>query len=92
MTMRLLKWWRDQQAWSCALTKPSDFVLELIAIYASQQCGKVTQAQMIANCMSLLSRFDQLRVVWSRLSASARSVCAQPHGEIPRVICCASRR
>jgi len=65
VTMRLLKWWRDQQAWSCALTKPSDFVLELIAIYASQQCGKVTQAQMIANCMSLLSRFDQLRVVWS---------------------------
>merc|ERR1719169_358522 len=45
VTMRLLKWWRDQQAWSCALTKPSDFVLELIAIYASQQCGKVTQAQ-----------------------------------------------
>ena len=84
VTMRLLKWWRDQQAWSCALTKPSDFVLELIAIYASQQCGKVTQAQMIANCMSLLSRFDQLRVVWSRLSASARSFCAQPHGEIPR--------
>jgi len=65
VTMRLLKWWRDQQAWSCALTRPSDFVLELIAIYASQQCGKVTQAQMIANCMSLLSRFDQLRVVWS---------------------------
>merc|ERR1719353_1451148 len=65
VTMRLLKWWRDQQAWSCALTRPSDFALELIAIYASQQCGKVTQAQMIANCMSLLSRFDQLRVVWS---------------------------
>jgi len=65
VTMRLMKWWRDQQAWSCALTRPSDFVLELIAIYASQQCGKVTQAQMIANCMSLLSRFDQLRVVWS---------------------------
>ena len=40
VTMRLLKWWRDQQAWSCALTRPSDFALELIAIYASQQCGK----------------------------------------------------
>jgi len=65
VTMRLLKWWRDQQAWSCALTRPSDFALELIAVYASQQCGKVTQAQMVANCMSLLSRFDQLRVVWS---------------------------
>jgi 2'-5'-oligoadenylate synthetase/2'-5'-oligoadenylate synthase-like protein len=65
VTMRLMKWWRDQQAWSCPLTTPSDYVLELIVIYAAQQCGKVAQAQMIANCMSLLARFDQLRVVWS---------------------------
>merc|ERR1719440_1988460 len=46
VTMRLMKWWRDQQAWSCALTTPSDYVLELIVIYAAQQCGKVAQAQM----------------------------------------------
>jgi len=65
VTIRLLKWWREQQTWSCALTRPSDYVLELVAIYAAQQCGKVTQAQMIANCMSLLARFDHLRVVWS---------------------------
>jgi len=65
VTIRLMKWWRDQQTWSCALTRPSDYVLELVAIYAAQQCGKVSQAQMIANCMSLLSRFDHLRVVWS---------------------------
>merc|ERR1719316_2090607 len=68
VTMRLMKWWRDQQAWSCPLTTPSDYVLELIVIYAAQQCGKVAQAQMIANCMSLLARFDQLRVVWSNYS------------------------
>jgi len=65
VTIRLMKWWRDQQTFSCALTRPSDYVLELVAIYAAQQCGKVTQAQMIANCMSLLSRFDHMRVVWS---------------------------
>merc|ERR1719352_985977 len=47
VTIRLLKWWREQQAWSCALTKPSDYILELVAIYAYQQCGKLTQAQMI---------------------------------------------
>ena len=45
MTIRLLKWWRDQQAWSCALTRPSDYVIELIAIYAYQQCGKLTQCR-----------------------------------------------
>jgi len=65
VTIRLLKWWRDQQAWSCALTRPSDYVIELIAIYAYQQCGKLTQSQMIANCMSIFARFDQLRVMWS---------------------------
>jgi len=65
VTIRLLKWWRDQQAWSCSLTRPSDYLIELIAIYAYQQCGKLTQAQMIANCMSIFARFDQLRVMWS---------------------------
>lgn len=65
VTIRLLKWWRDQQQWSCALTRPSDYVVELIAIYAYQQCGKLTQSQMIANCMSIFARFDQLRVMWS---------------------------
>jgi len=64
-TMRLLKWWRDQQQWTCALTQPSDFLLELVVIYAAQQTGKATQAQMMANCMALLARFDELRVVWS---------------------------
>ena len=65
VTIRLLKWWRDQQAFSCALTRPSDYLIELIAIYAYQQCGKLSQAQMIANCMSIFARFDQLRVMWS---------------------------
>jgi len=65
VTIRLLKWWRDQQAFSCALTRPSDYLIELIAIYAYQQCGKLTQSQMIANCMSIFARFDQLRVMWS---------------------------
>jgi hypothetical protein len=65
VTIRLLKWWRDQQQWSCALTRPSDYVIELIAIYAYQQCGKLSQSQMIANCMSIFARFDQLRVMWS---------------------------
>jgi hypothetical protein len=65
VTIRLLKWWRDQQQWSCALTRPSDYLIELIAIYAYQQCGKLSQSQMIANCMSIFARFDQLRVMWS---------------------------
>merc|ERR1719152_352761 len=65
VTIRLLKWWRDQQQWSCALMRPSDYLIELIAIYAYQQCGKLSQSQMIANCISIFARFDQLRVMWS---------------------------
>jgi hypothetical protein len=65
VTIRLLKWWREQQAWSCDLTRPSDYLLELVAVYVAQQCGKLDQAQMIANCMSLMARFDQVRIVWS---------------------------
>jgi len=65
VTIRLLKWWRDQQTWSCALTRPSDYLIELLTIYAYQQCGRQSQSQLIANCMSIFARFDQLRVVWS---------------------------
>lgn len=60
-----MKWWREQQEFSCSLTRPSDEVLELLAVYVAQQCGKVDQAQMVANCMSVMARFDQMRVVWS---------------------------
>merc|ERR1712139_347343 len=65
VTIRLLKWWRDQQEWSCALTRPSDEILEAIAIYSAQQSKPKTQAQAIANCMSLMSRFDSLRIMWT---------------------------
>merc|ERR1711881_304942 len=37
VTMRLLKWWRDQQQGSSAMTTPSDDILELIAVYSALQ-------------------------------------------------------
>jgi len=63
--MRLLKWWRDQQPWSCALTRPADVLLELGVIYAAQQCPEVSVRRLVAQALLTLSRFDQLRVVWS---------------------------
>lgn len=65
VTMRLLKWWRDQQNWSSALTCPSDDVLELIAVYSALQTKPKDQRTAIANAMSLMARFDELRIVWS---------------------------
>jgi len=65
ITIRLLKWWRDQQTWSCALTRPGDYLLELMAIYSAQQTKPKDQAQAIANSMSLMARFDQIRIIWT---------------------------
>lgn len=65
VTMRLVKWWRDQQEWYGSLARPSDELLELAAIYSAIQTKPSDQKVAIANLMSLLSRFDQMRVVWS---------------------------
>lgn len=65
VTMRLLKWWRNQQHWSCDLFRPSDEVLELLAMYSALQTKPRDQRVAIANVMSLMARFDELRIVWS---------------------------
>jgi hypothetical protein len=65
VTMRLLKWWRNQQRWSSALTTPSDDLLELIAVYSALQTKPRDQRMAIANAMSLMARFEELRIVWS---------------------------
>jgi len=64
-TIRLMKWWREQQEWYGLLSRPSDELLELAAIYSALQTRPADQKEAIANLMSLLSRFDQMRVVWS---------------------------
>merc|ERR1719261_1629913 len=59
LTMRLLKWWREQQEWSSKLTYPKDEILELMAVYSAVQTKPADQCQAIANVMSLLSRFNE---------------------------------
>jgi len=65
VTMRLLKWWRDQQRWSSALKTPSDDILELVAVYSALTTKPRDQRTAIANAMSLMAKFDELRIVWS---------------------------
>jgi len=64
MTIRLLKWWREQQQWSSALTKPSDEILELLAVHSASHTKPANQRLAVANVMSLLSRFDELQILW----------------------------
>lgn len=69
VTMRLLKWWRNQQAWSSEVARPSDELLELLAIYSAVRSRPMDQREAIANIMSLMSRLDELRIVWSNFYA-----------------------
>jgi len=65
VTMRLLKWWREQQEWSSALTRPTDDILELMVVYSAAMTKPGDQQAAVANVMSLLARFDEMRIVWS---------------------------
>jgi hypothetical protein len=65
VTIRLLKWWRNQHQWTSKLVRPSDDVLELMAVYSAEQTKPADQRQAIANVLFLMSRFNELRIVWS---------------------------
>jgi hypothetical protein len=45
-TIRLLKWWREQQHWSSGRTRPSDEILELLACTRSSARIQVTSVQL----------------------------------------------
>jgi 2'-5'-oligoadenylate synthetase/2'-5'-oligoadenylate synthase-like protein len=65
VTIQLLKWWRDQQNWSDSIFRPTNEMLELMAVYSAVQTKPVDQRTAIANVMALLSQFSDLRIVWS---------------------------
>lgn len=64
-TIRLLKWWCDQQAWSGQQFRPSDEMLELLAIYSAVSTKAASQKIAIANVMALMSRVEELCIVWT---------------------------
>jgi len=65
VTIRLLKWWRDQQTWSGKVFRPADEMLELVCVYSAVQTKPADQRLAIANVMALLSQANDLRIVWS---------------------------
>eukprot|EP00933_Yihiella_yeosuensis_P044805 TRINITY_DN40078_c0_g1_i1.p1 TRINITY_DN40078_c0_g1~~TRINITY_DN40078_c0_g1_i1.p1 ORF type:complete len:630 (+),score=178.96 TRINITY_DN40078_c0_g1_i1:203-2092(+) len=65
MTMRLLKWWRNQQTWSDESSRPSDYVIELLAAFvASGNSAPKDQVEAVEQVMSLMANFRQLNVTW----------------------------
>jgi len=65
VTIRLLKWWRDQQTWSGKVFRPTDEMLELVSVYSAVQTKPADQRVAIANVMALLGQANDLRIVWS---------------------------
>jgi len=65
VTMRLLKWWRDQQQWSRAMSRPSDDLLELLTVYSATQSKPQDQQSAVGNVLALMTRFDELCITWT---------------------------
>ncbi|CAJ1388295.1 unnamed protein product [Effrenium voratum] len=64
-TIRLLKWWRNQQEWSAPIFQPSDEILELTVIHAAQSKKAADQREAVVHVLDLLSSFQELRVIWT---------------------------
>jgi len=64
VTMRLLRWWREQRSWSSEAARPADELLELIAAYAAASSQPADQRAAVEASLTLLARFDTLCVTW----------------------------
>lgn len=63
-TMRLLKWWREQRQWTSDMTRPSDELLELVVAHTVNQSAPRDLCMAVSNVLSVLARFDELKVTW----------------------------
>lgn len=68
-TMRLLKWWREQRAWSAASTRPSDELLELVVAHVATRLPLSDQRGAVAAVLRVLAQFDTLQLSWLGTSA-----------------------
>lgn len=65
VTMRLLKWWRDQQQWSSVSSRPSDDIIELLVVHSACLSKPQDQQAAVTNVLALMSRFAELHVTWT---------------------------
>jgi hypothetical protein len=65
VTMRLLKWWRDQQQWSSLSSRPSDDLIELLVVHSACLSKPQDQQTAVTNVLALMSRFTELHVTWT---------------------------
>lgn len=71
VTMRLMKWWRDQQQWSNTASRPSDDLIELLTVYSAIQVKPRDQQEAVKNVLALMAKFDELCIMWSNFYKKA---------------------
>jgi len=64
VTIRLLKWWRDQQEWSSLSNRPTDDLIELLVVHSANNKPH-DQKVAVTNVLGLMARFDELNIVWT---------------------------
>lgn len=66
ITMRLLKWWSNQQSWKDASSCPPDLLLELLVAHAEATHTPAArdQTQAVERVLSLAADLDQSQATW----------------------------
>jgi hypothetical protein len=72
VTMKLMKWWRNQQQWEDDSSIPSDEILEYICAFAAYGQLPENQFTAVGQVMTLLADFKKLCVIWPDGVASYR--------------------
>lgn len=65
VTMRLMKWWRDQQRWSSAIARPTNDLLELMTVHSAIQSKPKDQSEAVHNIFKLMANFHDLNITWT---------------------------
>jgi hypothetical protein len=77
VTARLLKWWRGQQQWSSKIARPSDDLLDLIAVHVATRMPPhegYDQGVAMRLAASVMARFDDAQIVWQIPCYGSRKV------------------
>eukprot|EP00441_Pelagodinium_beii_P047478 CAMPEP_0197623968 /NCGR_PEP_ID=MMETSP1338-20131121/3817_1 /TAXON_ID=43686 ORGANISM="Pelagodinium beii, Strain RCC1491" /NCGR_SAMPLE_ID=MMETSP1338 /ASSEMBLY_ACC=CAM_ASM_000754 /LENGTH=706 /DNA_ID=CAMNT_0043194063 /DNA_START=182 /DNA_END=2302 /DNA_ORIENTATION=+ len=77
--IHLMWWWVTKQTWAGALSRPSDWLVELLVIHTSLQLDEDQQqafdlSEMVTNVMQNLAAFNSLKVHWADIAEATYSL------------------
>lgn len=70
VTIRLLKWWRNQQSWKSETAKPKDDLLEVLTVFSANQNQNQPEPPAdteaaVASVLALMGNFKELSIIWT---------------------------